>query len=461
MPFADLREYLDKLDEAGELVHIDKEIDPRFELTGIIRHLRDKPVLFHRVQGSAYPVVGNVFGNYTTIEIALETPRDRLLPEYLERVQRFVDPVVVPSGPVKEQVRLGSAVDFYELPLPTHNAKDGGLYIDAGILIADDPEFGTNLSLQRLQITGRNRAGIYIAPQHHLNRYRQRAEEQDRPLPVAVAIGCEPTLYIASQAFAAVDTDEYTIAGALRQQPVELVRCETVDLRVPAAAEIVLEGHILPHVREEEGPFGEFPGYYGSKGNRPVVEFTAMTYRTNPIFQTIYLRKPPTENVYLTALPKAADLYRLAKEAAPEVKDVYLTPGGCGKYHAVLSIKKRHEGEAKSALLAVLSSRIAVKQAIVVDTDIDIYDPLDVEWAVATRSQFDVDSIVVQGLPHNLDPSVCKRHDGLTAKVGIDATLPLNKPFPDTCDVPPETIEHVRRNWASYGARTGRARTPA
>src|SRR5262249_33785982 len=143
----------------------------------------------------------------------------------------------------------------------------------------------------------------------------------------------------------------------------------------PATAEIVLEGHTLPHVREEEGPFGEFPGYYGSKGDRPVVEFTAMTYRTNPIFQTIYLRKPPTENVYLTALPKAADLYRLAKEAAPEVKDVYLTPGGCGKYHAVLSIKKRHEGEAKSALLAVVASRIAVKQAIGVDTDIDIYAP--------------------------------------------------------------------------------------
>jgi 2,5-furandicarboxylate decarboxylase 1 len=456
--FDGLRDYLDRLDEAGLLWHIEKEVDADHELAAVIRHLRDKPVIFHNVRGHSVPVVGNLFGNWSALEVALERDRTELLQSYQERVRHPLEPVLVPTGPVKERIILGDDIDLATLPIPTLNALDAGKYIDAGIIVASDPEYGANLSIQRMQIQGPREAGIWIAPMMHLEAYRQRAEERGEALEIAVVIGCDPSLYIASQAYEAVDTDEYDIAGGIREKPVELVQCETVNLQVPAHAEIVLEGRILPGVRRTEGPFGEFTGYYGTAGERPVVEFTAITMRREPIFQTIYIRKPPAEGVLLSSLPKAASLFELLKKVVPEVQGVYLPPAGCGKYHAVVSIRKRHDGEGKQALLAVLASHMAVKHAVVVDADIDIYDHDDVEWAVATRSQFDLDSIVVTGAPHNLDPSATKHGNNLITKVGVDATLPMVHSFPPAVDVRQDVLADVRANWASYGAHT---RTPA
>ncbi len=453
MAFKDLREFIAKIEASDKLVRIKKEVDPNQEMSAVIIKAGAAAVLCEKIKGYEMPVAANLFGDKRKAEMAIGFAANKPLEEILTRVARPRSPRLVADGPIKENIILRNKLDLLAmLPIPVVNAKDGGRYISSGIIVARDPEFGYNLALHRLHVKGKTRAGTYMSELQHLNIYYKRAEERNEPLEVAVIIGCDPSIYLSSVLTGPPEMDEYAMAGALRGEPVETVKCETVDLMVPAHAEIVLEGKILPHEREREGPFGEFSKYYGPEGDRPVIEFTALCYRNRPIYQTIYLGRHQRENVYLTSLPKAADLYRAVKEVAPEVKDVYLTPGGCGRYHAVVSMKKRFEGEPKLVLSVVLSHRIGVKHAIVVDQDIDIYDPHEVEWAMATRFQFDRDAVFLNDTPIQLDPSSAfKRKTGLlTSKLGMDATLPLDVGYPEVCDVSPEIMKRVEDNWEQY-----------
>ena len=453
MAFKDLRAFLQRIEASEKLIRIKKEIDPNQEISAAIIKAGPAAILCEKVKGYDIPVVANLFGDRKKIELALDLNTGHPIEEYLKRLEKLEPPRQVSNGPVKENIFVGEKVDLPAmLPILVVNEKDGGMYISSGIIVAKDPEFGYNLALHRLQIKGKRKAGIYMSELQHLHLYYKRAEERNEPLEIAVIIGCDPSLYLASVFTGPPDLDEYAVAGALRGEPVETVKCETVDLLVPACAEIVLEGRILPHQREKEGPFGEFSKYYGPEGERPVVEFTALCHRNRPIYQALYLGRHQRENVYLTGLPKAADLYRAVKEVAPEVRDVYLTPGGCGRYHAVVSMKKRFEGEPKLVLSVVLSHRIGVKHAIVVDEDIDIYDPHEVEWAMATRFQFDRDSFFLNDTPIHLDPSSAfKRRTGLlTSKLGMDATLPLGVPYPEVCDVSKEVMKKIEDNWQQY-----------
>lgn len=453
MAFKDLRAFLQKIEASDKLIRIKKEIDPNQEISAAIIKAETAAVLCEKVKGYDIPVVANLFGDREKIKLALALKTENPIEEYLKRLEKLESPRPVGDGPVRENIIVGDKLDLpAALPILVVNEKDGGRYISSGIIVARDPEFGYNLAMHRLQIKGKRKAGIYMSELQHLHLYYKRAEERGEPLEIAVIIGCDPALYLASVFTGPPDLDEYAVAGALREEPVETVKCQTVDLMVPAYAEIVLEGKILPHTREREGPFGEFSRYYGPAGERPVVEFTALCHRNRPIYQALYLGRRQRENVYLTSLPKAADLYRAVKEVAPEVKDVYLTPGGCGRYHAVIAMKKRFEGEPKLVLSVVLSHRIGVKHAIVVDEDIDIYDPHEVEWAMATRFQFDRDSYFLNDTPIHLDPSSAfKRRTGLlTSKLGMDATLPLGVPYPEVCDVSKEVIKKIEDNWQQY-----------
>ena len=453
----DLRQFLSRLEEEKELIRIKKEVDRKWEVSAVMKKARGMAVLCESVRGSSIPIAGNLFGNIRKIELALGSTREKLLDEYQRRVSRPIPPRIVNHGPVKQQIFKGDALDLDTLPIPFINELDGGYYIDAGIVIIKDPEFGHNLALHRIQVKGKRKSGILAGPSTHLHTYIRRAWERGKPLEIAVAIGCAPSLYIASQVTGPLDLDEYSIAGALSGKPVDVVRCETIDVEVPASAEIVLEGIIPPNTLESEGPFGEFHGYYtpGASGatgptQMPVIEYQAMTCRESPIFQMIMIGKPPTEGLYLRSLPHEADLYRIVKEVIPEVKDVYFPPGGCGRFHAVVSIRKRTEGDGKLALAAMLASRIGIKFGVVVDEDIDVRNPLDVEWAMATRSQFDRDGVTINNAPHVIDPSVVKRDGKTTAKFGIDATRPIVTPYPDVCDVPRAMFEHVEKNWSEY-----------
>jgi 2,5-furandicarboxylate decarboxylase 1 len=321
-------------------------------------------------------------------------------------------------APVKEVVERH--VDLAKLPIPTFHEKDGGPYITAAVLIAKHPETGQgNLCIHRLHVLGKDRLGILMLPRHTWQFYRA-AEARGEPLEVALAIGLPPTLLLASQAIGPLGFDEYGVASALAQEPLELVRAETVDLMVPAHAEIVLEGRILPRVREIEGPFGEYPKYYGPASEKPVVELTAMTTRRDPIYHAIVAAT--MEHMLLGSIPREGGLLRTIRSAVPNAVAVHLTPGGTCRYHAVVAIDKQHEGEAKNAMFAAFSSSQEVKRVVVVDKDVDIFDPLDVEWALATRFQAARDTVIVpRALGNKLDPS---SDDGVCDKMGLDATVP-------------------------------------
>jgi UbiD family decarboxylases len=320
---------------------------------------------------------------------------------------------------VHEQVF--TTVDLGKLPIPVHHEKDAGPYITAGVLIAKDPETGqNNLSIHRLHVQGPDQLGILILPRH-LHHFYRKAEAAGKPLEVAIAIGLDLVLLLASQAIVPLGFDEYTIASALYENPLQLVKGKTIGLDVPAHAEIVLEGQLLPNVREVEGPFGEYPKYYGPASPKPVIKLTAVTMRKNPVFHTIV---PATmEHLLLGAIPREGGMLQMIRHAVPTATGVHLTPGGTCRYHVVISIDKVNEGEAKNAMFAAFASSQEVKRVVVVDNDVNIFDPEDVEWAMATRMQAGSDVFIVnRACGNKLDPST---DDGISDKMGIDATVPL------------------------------------
>jgi 2,5-furandicarboxylate decarboxylase 1 len=307
------------------------------------------------------------------------------------------------------------------LPLPTHNEHDSGPYITAGLLITRNPETGRqNVSIHRCQLSGANRLGLLLLPRHTHMLFEMQ-EKRGEPLPVALVIGVDPLTLLASQAIVPLDADELEIAGALQRRPLPVVKCLTGDLRVPAEAEIIIEGRLLPAVREPEGPFGEFPQYYGERAARHVMEVDAVTHRADPIFHTIV--GGGREHILLGAIPREATLLAHLRRSFPNVRDVHLPLGGVGRYHLYVQLRKRQEGEAKNVILGALAGHYDVKHVVVVDEDVDIHDPAEVEWAVATRFQADQDLVVVSSSQGSrLDPST---RDGVGAKMGLDATKPL------------------------------------
>jgi 2,5-furandicarboxylate decarboxylase 1 len=268
---------------------------------------------------------------------------------------------------------------------------------------------------------GKNRLGVLLLPRH-AHMFFEMAEQGGRPLEAAIVIGVDPLTLLASQAIAPIDVDELEIAGALHRRPLSVVKCLTSDLRVPADAEIVIEGRLLPGVRELEGPFGEFPQYYGERGERHVMEVDAIAHRTDAIFHTIV--GGGLEHLLLGAIPREATLLAHLQRSFPNVRDVHLSRGGACRYHLYVQIRKRQEGEAKNIMLGAFAGHYDVKHVIVVDEDVDIHNPAEVEWAVATRFQADRDLVVVsESQGSKLDPSTRK---GVGAKMGLDATKPLS-----------------------------------
>jgi 2,5-furandicarboxylate decarboxylase 1 len=248
------------------------------------------------------------------------------------------------------------------------------------------------------------------------------AEQAGCPLEAAIVVGVDPLTLLASQAIVAVDIDELAIAGALHRQPLPVVKCLTSELRVPAEAEIVIEGRFLPKVRELEGPFGEFPQYYGERGERHVMEIVAVTHRKDAIFHTIV--GGGLEHLLLGAIPREASMLAHLRRSFPNVRDVHLAPGGVCRYHLYVQIRKRQDGEAKNVMLGAFAGHYDIKQVIVVDEDVDIHNPTEVEWAVATRFQADRDLVIIpESQGSKLDPST---RNGVGAKMGLDATKPLS-----------------------------------
>ena len=418
----DLRVWLNQLVATGRLAVAHKGISLTDELAAVAKKLEnERAVLFPEPGQHAMAVVANLFADRSWIADALGVSSSKLLSNFQNAVRHPLPWVEVATGPVQEVVH--EKIDLLkQLPIPKHNELDSGPYITAALLIARNPKTEIqNVSIHRCQVSGPDRIGVLLLPRHTLHYFRM-AEEAGEGLEIALVIGVHPACILASQAIAALDSDEMEIAGALLGRPIEMVKCRTNRVRVPAHAEIVIEGRILPKVREPEGPFGEFPQYYGPRADREVIQVDAITHRKNAIFHTII--GGGVEHLLLGGIPREATLLDHLQRSFPSVRDVRLTRGGTCRYHLAVKIDKKSQGEAKNIIMGAFGGHYDIKQVVVVDMDVNIDDETEIEWAIATRFQADRDLVIVSGAQGSkLDPS---SDNGVSAKMGIDATKPLS-----------------------------------
>lgn len=421
-----LRDWIAEMEQAGIIKRIHKEVSPVHELAAVGKKLEPQyGAFFEHVTGSSMPVVTGL----VTTRDAIARSMNMTYPELMERFNRALTdltPCKVVDGKglaIKENILVGDQVDLGILPACVHHEKDAGRYLTAALCITKDPETGIrNVAIHRHEVRDRNHLGALLLPRH-TNQLFAKAEAAGKPLEIALAIGVHPSLLLASQATTALGVDELEVAGSLLGEPVELTRCETVDIEVPVESEIILEGRILPSVREPEGPFGEYPRTYGPKAPRHVIEITAITYRNNPIYHTII---PATmEHFLLGAISREATMMQVIRQATPNVTGVHITPASGCRYHAVIQLDQKHDGEAKNAMFAAFTSSTEIKHVVVVDPDIDIYDMQDVEWAIANRVQAARDVFIIpNAMGNKLDPS---SRNGASDKMGVDATIPMGE----------------------------------
>jgi 2,5-furandicarboxylate decarboxylase 1 len=416
------RGFLDRLRGEKELVDIKQSVDIRHIATLVDQS--NTALVFHDVIGYGMPVVSGIIRSR---ERAIMSMGCDSYPEIEHRLQQGIDhplpPKYVETARNKQVIALDGNVDLYRLPIPMSSIYDGGPMITAGIVIARDPEYGMNSGMYRFMVKEKNLTGIDIVTPNNMRLFAHRAYEAGRPCPISISIGTHPFEIMGSGFRAPLGVDEMAIAGGIRGAPVELAMCETMDLPCLADAEIVLEAEILPTGwTHPEGRFGEFTRLMGGLHWNPLVKVKAITMRRDALYYALHM---PWENTWLAAPTRYTAIRRALRSAGVQVKDINVTLGGCGFWHAIVSIRKQ-AGEGKNALLAALTAQ-DIKHVVVVDDDIDVFDPMDVEWAIATRVQGDRDVIIVPGARAKpLDPSLPVTPPGVVptgAKVGIDATI--------------------------------------
>jgi 4-hydroxy-3-polyprenylbenzoate decarboxylase/2,5-furandicarboxylate decarboxylase 1 len=440
VPYGDLRDFLKLLESRDDLKRVTRPVDTRFEIAAGIRRMSDDrgPVLlFEDVVNHDMPVVGGLFGTRSRALAALDvaTPAEGNQ-KFADGLRNPIDPVEVASGPCQEVVWTGDEVDLDRLPLPVYSELDGGAYVTVGLTVSHDPTDGSrNASVYRWMQVDRNHLSVMSHAFQGLGTQMARAEELGQPLDVAIANGVHPVLLYASQAKVPHGVDELGIAGGILGRPVEMVKCKTVDVMVPADAEIVIEGRVLPGKRVTEGPFGEFTGFYGPAEENPLFEVTAITTRKDPVFVAGLTGVPTTDNHVLKVFAYESNLLENLRRACPEVTAVCFPDSGGVQYSAVVALKQRYKGQARHLILTALGDPSRLKFVVVVDDDIDVYDPDAVNWAMITRGQPAEDIIVVPRVAGGpLDPSAPEKE--VVSVWGFDATRSLDKVFPEVVRVP-------------------------
>jgi len=423
-PGATLRGWLDHLQSSQRLTLVEAGTALRFGVAAVANRLDGQSAsLFLAPDQHDIPVVSGLLSDRLWMAEAMGVTPAQVLTRFQDASLNPIASQEVADAPCQAVVH--HQVDLLkQLPIPTHNEHDSGAYITAGLLITRNPRTGIqNVSIHRLQVSSANRLGALLLPRHALA-FFQEVESTGEDLEVAVVIGADPLTLLASQAIVPIDHDELEIAGALHGRPLPVVRCVTNRIQVPAEAEIVLEGRLLANVRELEGPFGEFPQYYGERAERHVIEVDAVTHRLTPLFHTIV--GGGLEHLLLGGIPREATLLAHLRRSFPGVRDVHLAKGGVCRYHLYVQLDKRSEGEAKNVILGAFGGHYDLKHVVVVDLDVDIHNPTEVEWAIATRFQADRDLVLVhEAQGSKLDPST---RDGVGSKMGYDATVPLSAP---------------------------------
>jgi 2,5-furandicarboxylate decarboxylase 1 len=419
-----LRGFIAALEKSGDLHRVERPVDPRFEL-GAVLSLRERgpALLFEQVAGCTMPVIGNVLTSRTRFAEALGVEPHALDALLLKTLAHPIPPVMVDTAPVQEVVHRKDIDIGALIPVPTWFEHERGPYITAGVIVAKDPETGRrNVSIARLRLEGGARLMAGIAKNHHLYILAEKAKALGRKLEIAVAIGNHAAVLLGSQLYLGLGEDEYGHVGGLLGEPLQLVRCKSVELEVPAQAEIVLEGVLDPEDLIEEGRVSEFHGFYVDYGPGLAAEVTCVTHRRDAIYQAV-LPGYAAEHCLLGGLAIGATLCQALQRMIPAVRRVVITPGGMGRLHAVIAMHRPKPGEGKRAVLLAMGQVNLLKLVIVVEDDVDPENWPEVEWSLAARFRGDEDLIVVPGVKADRCDPV---HDNLTVtKIGmIAATRP-------------------------------------
>jgi 2,5-furandicarboxylate decarboxylase 1 len=432
----DLRSFIAQLENNGQIIYIRKPVHLDHEMANVaatIDRQGSGAVLFEQPTGRdgifAWPIFTGAVTNQRSAALALGCSAQ----DVIEKMGFALDPVnAIPpirseaAAPWHENMITGDDIDIRRLPIPTHGAHDGGPFITGGVTVSHDPVTGRgNLSYNRMQILGSKTFGFNVNEWRHTMQFYKIREAANEPLQAAIAIGLDPAISIAGGA--RYDDDELAIAGAVRGEPVQVARCKTVDVWAPFHAEIVIEGFLPPHTRKDEGPLAEFHGYYGELWNSPVFEVTAICYRNNPIFQTIV--PGWSEHIFIgNVLPREPLLLRFVRHVSKNVTGLHIPPYANG-FTALIQLDKSNPGEPKNVAMAAFTAHVNIAKVIVVDSDVNIYDPADVLWALTNRMDAGKDVFLVPGAQgHEMDPTADSR--GVQTKIGVDATYkPERRPY--------------------------------
>jgi len=411
-----LRPFLKQLEEDGQLHRITKEVDPHLELANVLYSLGEQPTIFKSVKGSKFSVFGGITSNRDIIAKGLGTTKEEMLFKLVEALRHPKEPPMVDSAPCQEVVVNKPDLDL--LPLLYHLKGDGGPYASATVATMKDPETGRNVSYHRLMKLGKNRMTARLIKKRQT---RTTYDKIDGDLEMAVCIGNSVAVMIAASLGPPSGVDEFSIAHAL--DPTPLVKCKTKDLEVPADSEFVIEGR-LTRETDREGPFVDLTETRDFERQEPVFEIDCITHRKDAMYQCLLPGR--FEHKTLMGMPKEPTIYNEVSKVA-DCKNVLVTIGGGSWLHALVQIRKQSEEDAKKAIEASFKGHGSLKHAVIVDEDVDIYDPTAVEWAIATRFQGHRDLVIHPDQPgSSLDPSGFHEpgKKTLTTKVGVDATIP-------------------------------------
>ena len=430
----DLGACIDFLDRAGQLRRVKTEVDGRFELAGIAKRLEGgKPVLFERVKGSEYPVITGLLWNRDIVGQLFGLPKEEVPFAIADAIASWQKNPAVLAGrllkraPANEIVESG--VNLAGLPIPVHAIKDGGRYLDAAVVVARNPLTGApNISIHRMMVTRKNRLTFLIDPGRHLGEYVEIMEKRNQPLPVTINVGVGLAPWITA-ALPRLGDFKNVVAHHLAGRAIDFVEAQTVDVPAYADAQFVIEAEILPGLRETEAPFAEVTGYYGERDQRWVMKVTAITRRAQPMFHTVLSGMEVWNAVGFTA---EAAIFHAVKREVPELVAVYLPHGGCGFYEAVVQVRNTRADVGKDAIRATFKAFRPLQRVVVVDTDVDLRNAVDVDWAITTRFDPARDMVVLpREEGHILNPLVTLNPDGkggTITKLGMDALVPFGAP---------------------------------
>jgi 4-hydroxy-3-polyprenylbenzoate decarboxylase len=481
MPFESLGEYIEALDRSGQLVRVKKRVSPHLEIAEILRRLmyagNQPAVLFEDVQGYDIPVLGNAFGTLTRLKIALEIEnfqeigeriidltkmkmpagmlnKLRMLPKLSEIAQ--YGPKTVESGPVMEVIQTDK-IDLNSLPILKSFPGDAGKFITFGLTVTKHPETGIrNIGVYRIQVINDIKAIMHWQIHKRGAQHYEIMKEQMKRIEVAIVIGADPATVFSAVAPVPEGMDKFLFGGITRKRGIKLVRCNSIDLDVPANAEIVLEGYIDPNDMRMEGPFGDHTGYYTPPEAYPTFTLTGIMRSNKPVYLTTVVGKPVLEDAYIGKVIERSFL-PLIQMFQPEVVDFSMPPAGWFQGLAVFSIKKRYAGQARKVMMGLwgMGQLSLTKIFAVVDHDINVHDMNEVIWAITTRADPKRDTMIIDNTPTDtLDPA--SPLVNLGSKMGIDATTKwkeegYHREIQQLATVDDQTKTTVDKNWKEYG----------